>query len=252
MTSVPQQPQPAPASATAQPADPPGVTADPPGAATTPTGAPAAPSGATQRRTGVRTLAAALPAGAIGASLVLVAAGKTWSRGTAAFGSTQLPVHATGTDTTALPGALALVALASLVAVFAVRRTGRYVVAALLTLSGLGVVVLALARRGDHAALDSAAATAAGLAHTSAAHAETTSWPLVSAAGGLLLLAAGLLALRYGQSWPAMSSRYDRPGGRGPVRARAAASAAGRPAPVDPDRAEDLWKALDRGEDPTG
>ncbi|NUS12514.1 MAG: TIGR02234 family membrane protein, partial [Streptomyces sp.] len=34
-----------------------------------------------------------------------------------------------------------------------------------------------------------------------------------------------------------------------PVRARAAAAA--RPAPVDPDRAEDLWKALDRGEDPT-
>lgn len=232
MTSVPQQSRPAPAPAPGQDAEP-----------------PAAP-----RRGGVRTLAAALPAGAVGACLVLVAAGKTWMRGSAAFGDTRLPVHASGTDTTALPGALALVGLASLVAVFAVRRVGRYAVAALLALSGLGVVVMALLRRGDHAAVDTAAGTAVGLAHATAERTSGTGWPLVSAAGGVLLLLAGLLALRYGQTWPAMSSRYDRPGARRPVRARAAASAAasGRPAPVDPDRAEDLWKALDRGEDPTG
>lgn len=210
-------------------------------------GPPAVP--AARRRPGIRTLAAALPAGAAGAALVLFAAGKTWSRGSAAFGETNLPVHATGTATTALPGALALVGLASLVAVFAVRRAGRHAVAALLALSGLGVVAAALARRGDHAALDSAAASAVGLAHATAEHTSATSWPLVSAAGGVLLLAAGLLALRYGQTWPAMSSRYDRPGARPPLRTRAAA--AGRAAPVDPDRAEDLWKALDRGEDPT-
>ncbi|MFG1806635.1 TIGR02234 family membrane protein [Streptomyces sp. NPDC049040] len=234
MTSVPQQPHPGPAPAATPPAEP--------------SRAPAAP-----RRAGARTLAAALPAGAVGASLVLVAAGKTWTRGFAVFGGTHLPVHASGTDTTALPGALALVALASLVAVFAVRRAGRYAVAALLTLSGLGVVVMALARRGDHQAIDSAAATAAGLARTTAVDTSVSAWPLVSAAGGLLLLAAGLLALRYGSTWPAMSGRYDRPGARRPVRDRAAASAAAaaRPAQVDPERSEDLWKALDRGEDPT-
>ncbi|HEY5836910.1 MAG TPA: TIGR02234 family membrane protein [Streptomyces sp.] len=193
-----------------------------------------------------RALAAALPAGALGAALVLVAAGKTWTRGTAAVGAGRLPVHATGTDTTALPGALALVGLAALVAVFAVRRAGRYAVSTLLTLSGLGVVITALARHGDHAALDSAAARATGLSHATAARFGTTSWPLVAVAGGLLLLIAGLLALRYGPGWPAMSGRYDRPGARTSVRGRAAA-----PAPVDPDRAEDLWKALDRGEDPT-
>ncbi|WP_188284321.1 Trp biosynthesis-associated membrane protein, partial [Streptomyces sp. CBMA29] len=74
-----------------------------------------------------------------------------------------------------------------------------------------------------------------------------TGWPLVAVAGGALLLLAGLLALRYGHAWPAMSSRYDRPGSRPSLRGRAAAA----PAPIDPDRAEDLWKALDRGEDPT-
>ncbi|WP_181006800.1 Trp biosynthesis-associated membrane protein, partial [Streptomyces sp. SM9] len=57
-----------------------------------------------------------------------------------------------------------------------------------------------------------------------------------------LLLAAGLLALWFGRRWPAMSGRYERDGS---PRARKAAP------PVDPDRPEDLWKALDRGEDPT-
>lgn len=240
MTSVPQQPHPA--QAPPAPADAPSPSAEP------------APAGTGGRRSrALRTLAPALAAGALGAALVLVAAGKTWSRGYASFGQTRLPVHVTGSDTSALPGALALVGLASLVAVFAVRRAGRYAVAALLALSGLGVLVTALARRGDHGALDGAAATAAGLVRATATGTSATGWPWVSAAGGLLLLAAGLLALRYGPGWPAMSSRYDSPTAARPVRARAAASAAAsrRPAPVDPDRAEDLWKALDRGEDPT-
>ncbi|MYR57951.1 TIGR02234 family membrane protein, partial [Streptomyces sp. SID625] len=78
------------------------------------------------------------------------------------------------------------------------------------------------------------AATAASLSHTG--------WPYVAAAGGVLLLLAGLLALRYGRSWPAMSGRYERSGAPRPRAAK----------PLDPDRPEDLWKALDRGEDPTG
>ncbi|MES4833623.1 TIGR02234 family membrane protein, partial [Streptomyces anthocyanicus] len=67
-----------------------------------------------------------------------------------------------------------------------------------------------------------------------------TAWPYVAAVGGALLLLAGLLALRYGRQWPAMSGRYERSGA--PRR---------RPQTVDPDRPEDLWKAIDRGEDPT-
>jgi uncharacterized membrane protein (TIGR02234 family) len=161
-------------------------------------------------------------------------------------------VGATGTETTALPGALALVGLAALVAVFAVgagpagsRGTvGRYAVSGLLASSGLAVVVAVLAGRGDHGAVDAAAARATGLSDATAAQVVTTAWPPVAAAGGLLLLVAGLLALRYGPRWPAMSSRYERPGAS--ARGRAAA-----PPVVDPDRAEDLWKAFDRGEDPT-
>ena len=201
-----------------------------------------APSAA--RRTAMRALAAALPLGALGAALVLLGSGKTWSTGLAESAGTGLHVHASGTATTALPGALALVGLASLVAVFAVRRAGRYVVTGLLALSGLGVIVTTLARRGDRHALDAAAAGATGLRHATATHTGTTSWPLVVVAGGVLLLLAGLLALRHGRHWPAMSSRYDRKDGAAPRRSAAAK-------PVDPDSAADLWKALDRGEDPT-
>jgi uncharacterized membrane protein (TIGR02234 family) len=197
---------------------------------------------AATRRTAYRALAAALAAGVVGASLVLLAAGKTWARGIAGGAGQTLSVHASGSQTTALPGALALVGLASLVAVFAVRRVGRYTVAALLTLSGAGAAVTALARRGDHGALNSAAAVATSLTHSTATHTAATGWPVVAAVGGLLMFAAGLLALWYGPRWPAMSSRYDRGDGRARTRT---------PAPVDPDRAEDLWKALDRGEDPT-
>ena len=70
-----------------------------------------------------------------------------------------------------------------------------------------------------------------------------TAWPYVAAAGGVLLLLAGLLALRYGRLWPAMSGRYERGGAPRARRTRA---------PADPDRPEEIWKALDRGEDPTG
>ncbi|SEN68226.1 TIGR02234 family membrane protein [Actinacidiphila rubida] len=233
MTAVPPpraEQEPAPTEAAADPS----ATAGAPGAG-------AAPDAA--RRSAMRALAVALPLGAIGSALVLLGSGKTWSKGLAQFSGTGLSVHASGTSTTALPGALALVGLASLVAVFAVRRAGRYVVTALLALSGLGVVVTTLASRADHHALDSEAARATGLRHAVATHATITAWPLVVAAGGVLLLLAGLLALRHGQRWPAMSSRYDRKGGP--------AAATRAPAPVDPDRAEDLWKALDRGEDPT-
>ncbi|MCT7355272.1 TIGR02234 family membrane protein, partial [Streptomyces sp. 15-116A] len=86
------------------------------------------------------------------------------------------------------------------------------------------------------------AAEAAGDTSATVEVLSHTAWPYVAAVGGLLLLLAGALALRYGRLWPAMSGRYERDG---TPRARR------RTAPVDPDRPEELWKALDRGEDPT-
>jgi uncharacterized membrane protein (TIGR02234 family) len=194
-------------------------------------------------RAGRLSLAVALLCGALGAALALLATRQQWAEGTATVAGGAFPLTASGSDVTGVPAALAVVGLAALVAVFAVRRAGRVVVAALLALSGAGTVAAALLGASDSSALDEKAARASGDTSASVTALSHTAWPYAAAAGGVLLLLAGLLALRYGRLWPAMSGRYER-GGTPQPRRRAPAA--------DPDRPEDLWKALDRGEDPTG
>lgn len=62
------------------------------------------------------------------------------------------PLTAKGSDVTGVPAALAIVRLAALVAVFAIRSSGRLLVSALLALSGAS----------DSSALDEKAAAASG------------------------------------------------------------------------------------------
>lgn len=200
------------------------------------------PEAAGPARSGRRSLAVALLCGALGAAVALLATRQRWAEGTATVAGGALPLTAKGSDVTGVPAALAIVGLAALVAVFAVRRSGRLLVAGLLALSGAGTIAAALLGASDSSALDEKAAEATGDTSASVAALSHTGWPYVAAAGGVLLLLAGLLALRYGRLWPAMSGRYE----RGTARPRRTAPAA------DPDRPEDLWKALDRGEDPTG
>ncbi|MHC0432063.1 TIGR02234 family membrane protein [Streptomyces sp. O3] len=197
----------------------------------------------TRERGGRRSLAAALLLGALGATVVLLATRQTWAEGDAVTAGGALHQIAKGSDVTGVPAALAIVGLAALVAVFAVRRTGRYVVSGLLALSGAGIVAASLGGAGDSAALDERAATSTGDAAAAAVDVTHTAWPYVTAGGGLLILCAGLLALWFGTRWPAMSGRYERTGAPGGAK---------RAKAPDPDRPEDLWKALDRGEDPTG
>ncbi|MFJ9408648.1 TIGR02234 family membrane protein [Streptomyces sp. NPDC101393] len=208
------------------------------------TDAAPAPAQAAAPRSARRSLALALLAGAAGAGVALLAAGRTWAEGTARLAQGELPSSVTGSDVTGVPGALAVVGLAALVAVFAVRKAGRIAVAALLALSGLGIAVAAALGNSDTSALSEKASTAVGLSGTGVHHVTHTAWPWVTAGGGVLLLLAGLLALLHGRYWPAMSGRYERTadGTRGPRRA---------PKAPDLDRPEEIWKSLDRGEDPT-
>ncbi|MFI8532200.1 TIGR02234 family membrane protein [Streptomyces aquilus] len=194
-------------------------------------------------RAGRLSLATALLAGALGAAVALLATRQQWSSGTATVAGGDFPLTAKGSDVTGVPAALAIVGLAALVAVFAVRKVGRFAVAALLALSGVGIVVAALLGVSDSSALDEQAASASGDAAATVDGLSHTAWPYVAVAGGALILLAGLLALRYGRMWPAMSGRYERNGAPRAVR---------RTKAVDPERPEEMWKALDRGEDPTG
>ncbi|MFG2886154.1 TIGR02234 family membrane protein [Streptomyces sp. NPDC048297] len=193
-------------------------------------------------RSGRRSLAVALLFGALGAAVALLSTRQRWSAGTATVAGGAFPLTAKGSDVTGVPAALAIVGLAALVAVFAVRRAGRLAVAGLLALSGAGIAVAALTGASDSSALDDKAAQVTGDSSATVAALTHTGWPYVAAVGGALILLAGLLALRYGRLWPAMSGRYE----RGTARPR------GKARPVDPERPEEIWKALDRGEDPTG
>lgn len=194
-------------------------------------------------RAGRLSLAVALLAGALGAAVALLATRQHWSEGTATVAGGAFPLTARGSDVTGVPAALAVVGLAALVAVFAVRRSGRLLVAGLLALSGAGTVAAAVLGASDSSALDEKAAQATGDTAATVNTLSHTPWPYAAAVGGALILLAGLLALRYGRLWPTMSGRYERGGApRSRPRARA----------VDPERPEEIWKALDRGEDPTG
>ncbi|GAA2833102.1 TIGR02234 family membrane protein [Kitasatospora sp. CM 4170] len=195
--------------------------------------APAAPA-----KAGRRTLGLMLLLTLLGVVLVLTAVGRVWAEGRVAGAAAgTLEVSVTGSRISELPGGLALVALAAALAVFAVRGAGRIAVGALTLLAGLGAAAAAAAGAGDGAALDSEAARKLALSGTTATDVAHTAWPWVALAGGLLLALAGLLTARYGRGWPAMGSRYEAPTRKAP------AKAAESPA--------DLWKALDRGEDPT-
>ncbi|MEV5984168.1 TIGR02234 family membrane protein [Streptomyces sp. NPDC052051] len=201
------------------------------------------PEAAAPARSGRRSLALALLCGAAGAAVALLSSRQDWAAGTVPLAGGDFPLSAKGSDVTGVPAALAIVGLAALVAVFAVRRTGRYLVAGLLALSGLGTITAAFQGLTDNSALDEKAARTAGDTAATASALTHTAWPYVALLGGALILLAGLLALRYGRLWPTMSGRYERDGTPRPRR---------RAAPVDPERPEELWKALDRGEDPTG
>lgn len=122
---------------------------------------------------------------------------------------------------------LALMALAGAGALLATRGTVRRVLGGLLVLAGAGV-----------AAGTVAAWTGATLEPV---------WPVVTVLGGVAVLVGGVLAVRHGHRWAAMSSRYDRKPATttGPV----AAAEPAQPQSVPDSRA--FWDALDRGEDPT-
>ncbi|NEA27061.1 Trp biosynthesis-associated membrane protein, partial [Actinomadura bangladeshensis] len=124
-------------------------------------------------------------------------------------------------------------------ALFATRGRVRAAVGVLIALFGAGIAYAStvavrrsnvLSAAGDKSAL-------LKLGADPALHVDL--WWIVSVAGGVLLVAAGLLTAVRGSRWPGMSSRYERAGAGAPAR---------EPAVDDPSA---MWRSLDRGEDPT-
>jgi Tryptophan-associated transmembrane protein (Trp_oprn_chp) len=193
--------------------------------------------------------------GAVAAgALTLFAASRTWLVRTTPRPAPAGPLieRVSGATLSPLMPALALVALAGAGAVVATRGRWRSVVGAVITLSGLGLIVL----------LRSPAGTT-GIA---------SGWVLVVAVCGVAIAIVGAFTLRNGARWPTMGARYDRPGpasttaglpqpgpevstpdGEATIDDRTAGSDRPADAPATNPHIGDTgwWDAIDRGEDPT-
>jgi uncharacterized membrane protein (TIGR02234 family) len=187
----------------------------------------------------------------LGAAGALLLAGRDWQTvltpRARPLADDVLPL--TGHVLDSAPSALSLVALAGVVAVLATRGISRRAVGAVLalagallvwrSLSGLSMVSAARARslvESRH----SGVGVDPGVVPQVSVHGQ---WPLLSAACGLLVLAAGLLVATRGHGWAAMSTRYEAPS-TAPLSADDAAATRTR---ADAS----MWTALDRGADPT-
>ena len=238
-------------------------------------------------------LTVALLAGAAGAGLVFLGVRHGWARVHTAAPA-PLPgsnITVTGQDLVPAAGALALAGLASLAAVLATRGLARRLTGVLLALFGAGAAVTVLLRVTAAAAIGAASSnpgpvgsagsggtagsvTAGGTSSGSGsapavagfpAHVVMTGlpWRPLAVAGGVILMAAGLLVAWRGRRWPVMSSRYDAPGAAqatdlaqkpGAARAQGPAPGPGAKRQASPGAGADsatIWESLSRGEDPT-
>lgn len=218
---------------------------------------------------GSRGYAVTLAAGLLAATAVAVGATKPWATATAI--QAKLPtveVTVSGTELTAPAAALGMVMLAAFGAVVATRGRLRQALGLAIIVCAAVVLVLAI-RPGDQTPAVEAALSARGWLG-GAYDTATSPWRWLVAAGAGACVVAGTSVARFGADWPAMGSRYDAPRGAAgtPDRQTAAVDTMlEMPASVHPPRDEasstpnppleaeledaDVWRALDRGHDPT-
>ncbi len=203
----------------------------------------APPATSPSRSNGTREKIVAALLAAAGAGLILASDGRGWATATVTA-PVRLSVQTSGSNLTSLPYALGLAGLAGAVALFAVRRIGRYLVGAVLLGAGAGTVAAVATNLGrlDSAQLARTAEQTLGASAAQLGPVSNTAWPYVTLAGGVLVAFAGALTLVRGRSWTGLSNRYE----------RNTSAAASTPSPAaDEQSARDLWDAINRGTDPT-
>ena len=185
-----------------------------------------------------RTFGPVVLAGLATAALAAVAASKPWIGG-GSTGAADASMSALETGVRSpLASAVALVLLACWGVLLVTRRTVRRVFAVLALVAAVGLVVTVVV---GHAQLpDQARDSARAVLSGGRRDTGFTGWFWTAAVASVLALVPAALAVRLAGSWPEMGSRYDAPG------ARAEAEAA-----REPQTEQELWKALDAGQDPT-
>jgi uncharacterized membrane protein (TIGR02234 family) len=184
-----------------------------------------------------------LLAAAAGAVLALAAGAPTWVTGSVRTATGTAAVVAGGRDAAPVATALALVSLAAVVASTLGRRLARTAAAVVLVLGGAGTVLTSLAvATAPQDALTAPARAASGTTGvTLRGEPSVRPWPVVSAAGGGLVLLAGAGVLVGSRRWARAAAPV-------PASARHERDAS-RAAPGDDPAA--AWDSLTHGEDPT-
>jgi uncharacterized membrane protein (TIGR02234 family) len=195
-----------------------------------------------------RELAAALLAIVIGAALALLLTGITWQTISAPRPRPAADVlrHVSGRDLQAVIAGLAIVALAGAVAVLATRGIAKRLVGVLIALAGLAIVWraslgFAAVGTGRARTLLNDGLNGADIGTGITPHVQTHAiGPAVIIVAGLLVAFGGAIVAVRAPALSTMSGRYEAP-------TKAAESER------DAGPASDLavWKALDRGDDPT-
>lgn len=178
--------------------------------------------------------------GLAGAVLATVAGSRDWA--SAQGSSTGVRVSATATGSTSAPLAVALgfVCLAAWGVVLVLRGRSRRAVAVLGAVAAAGLLAAVLTA-WDRAQHDAVRAVVAKGATGDGVSSSLTGWFFACAVGALIALVAFALAVPAAPHWPAMGSRYDAPTAR-PETAQV---------PAEERTPQDMWRALDRGHDPT-
>ena len=198
---------------------------------------------AESRRAGGRSLAVAVLAGLAAGGLAFAAVRRPWATvAVAAEGLPRVVIETVGTSVVPWAGALALVVVTGSLALLPTGGRVRQVVAAVVMLAALGVF-LGCAFAGGALSEQVAEDVSANAVSTGPAPAADDSpWRWVAVAVGVVGAGVGAWALTRSAAWPVMGSRYEAP----------VPTAGPRPRPDADEAAEtDLWRAMDRGDDPT-
>lgn len=178
---------------------------------------------------GRREMALVLGLAVVAAAVLVLAAGRTWT--VVVWTPPGLPrTDQAMAGRVLAPGAFAfgLAGLAGCVGVLATRGWARRAVGAVVALCGVGAAVSSALASGAAAATRELPAAVARPADVAV---QVTAWPWIALAAAVLLALAGAYAAARCARWPGMGARYD--------------------APKQREAEPDMWRALDRGDDPT-
>jgi uncharacterized membrane protein (TIGR02234 family) len=194
-----------------------------------------------------RTYAVVLLVGLLSAAAVAVGVTRPWYEAFATGKNLpRLQAAATGADLMPLAGALGVVLLGSFGAVVATRGAVRRALGVLIVVCSI-VVLGAAAHPGSAAQVLTDGLSARGWSGGSYLTAgRPWRWLVLVGAAGCLV--AGAAVACFGARWPTLGQRYGAPA---PVADPTAVGAGSRTGGDDDVTDEQLWRALDRGDDPT-